>query len=78
MALFGRIAIAIKRRLSGRLCCKSLFGPLNTIFPGYRRGDRIIMWGTTSTGAELTGNFGGALEDISIGDYRLVRLLAEN
>lgn len=24
------------------------------------------------------GNFGGALEDISIGDCRLVRLLAEN
>ncbi len=62
----------------GRLCCKSLFVPLNTIFPGYRRGDRIIMWGTTSTGVELTGNFGGALEDTWIGDCRLVRLLAEN
>jgi hypothetical protein len=34
--------------------------------------------GTTSTGDELTGNFGGALEDTSIGDCRLFRLLAEN
>jgi hypothetical protein len=42
------------------------------------RGDRIIMWGTTSTGNELTGNFGGALEDASIGDRRLFRPLAEN
>jgi hypothetical protein len=29
-------------------------------------------------GAELTGNFGGAPEDTSIGDCRLVRPLAEN
>ena len=32
------------------------FGPMNTIFPGYRRSDRIIMWGTTSIAAELIGN----------------------
>jgi hypothetical protein len=36
------------------------------------------MWGTSSTGDELTANFGGALEDASIGDHRLFRLLAEN
>jgi hypothetical protein len=35
------------------------------------------MWGTTSTCDELTGNFGSALEDTSIGDYRLVALFAE-
>jgi hypothetical protein len=34
-------------------------------------------WGTTSTSAQLTGNF-SALDDISIGDCRLVNLLAEN
>jgi hypothetical protein len=37
-----------------------------------------MMWETTPTGSELTGNFGGALEDTSIGDGRLVSLLAEN
>jgi len=36
------------------------------------------MWGTTSTGDELAGNFAGALEDLSIGDRRLFRRLAEN
>jgi hypothetical protein len=33
--------------------------------------------GTTATSDELTGNFGNALEDTSIGDYRLVALFAE-
>jgi hypothetical protein len=37
-----------------------------------------MMWGITPTGSELTGNFGGALDDTSIGDRRLVSLLAEN
>src|SRR5512133_2033105 len=59
-------------------CCKSLFASLKTIFPGRRRDDRTIMWGTTSTSAQLTGNFAGAPEDTSIGDRRLVRLLAGN
>jgi hypothetical protein len=36
------------------------------------------MWGTTSTGNELTANFGDALEDTSIGDRRLFRLFARN
>ena len=31
-----------------------------------------------SAGAQLTGNFAGAPEDTSIGDRRLVRLLAGN
>jgi hypothetical protein len=34
------------------------------------------MWGTATTGDELTGNFGSALEDTSIGDCRLVALFA--
>jgi hypothetical protein len=34
--------------------------------------------GATSTGDEITGHFGGAFEDTSIGDCRLFRLLAEN
>jgi hypothetical protein len=33
--------------------------------------------GTTATSDELTGNFGSALEDTSIGDYRLDTLFAE-
>jgi len=33
--------------------------------------------GTTATSDELTGNFGSALEDTSIGDCRLVALFAE-
>src|ERR1700676_1841881 len=60
-----------------RYCCKTLFGPLKTNFPGCGRGDRIIVWGTTANRDELTGNFGGALEDTSTGDYRLVALFAE-
>src|SRR4030088_1564301 len=59
-------------------CCKSLFALLNTIFPACRHGDRIIMWGTTSTCDELTGNFGSALEDTSIGDRHLFHLFATN
>jgi len=33
--------------------------------------------GTTATRDELAGNFSSALEDTSIGDYRLVALFAE-
>jgi hypothetical protein len=60
---------------NGRLCCKTLFGSLKTNFPGCGRGDRIIVW-ATATSDELTGNFGSALEDTSIGDCRLVALFA--
>jgi len=42
------------------------------------RGDRIIMWGDYINRLELTGNFGGTLEDTSIDDCRLVHPLAEN
>ena len=53
------------------------FGSLKTNFPGCGRGDRIIVWGTTATIDELTGDFGSALEDKSIGDCRLVAHFAE-
>jgi hypothetical protein len=33
--------------------------------------------GTTATSDKLTGNFGSAPEDTSIGDYRLIALFAE-
>jgi len=33
--------------------------------------------GATATNDELTGNFSSALEDTSIGDYRVVALFAE-
>jgi hypothetical protein len=42
----------------GRLCCKSRFAPLTKDFPGCRRGFRVNMWGTSSPGGELTGDFG--------------------
>jgi hypothetical protein len=41
------------------------------------RRDRIIVRGSTATSDDLTGNFGGALEDRSIGDCRSVALFAE-
>ena len=37
----------------------------------------MIVRGTTETRDELTGNFGSALEDASISDYRLIALFAE-
>src|SRR5271156_221355 len=61
----------------GRLCCKTLFGSLTTIFPGCGRGDRILMWGTTSFCDELTGDFGGAFEAISIDGCRLFCCFSE-
>lgn len=36
------------------------------------------MWGVTSSGDELTGDFGNEREAISIGDGGLFRRLAEN
>jgi hypothetical protein len=62
---------------SGGYCCKSLFVSPITNFPGRRRGDRILMWGTTSFCDELTGDFGGAFEATSIDGCRLFCRLAE-
>src|ERR1700730_3756310 len=44
---------------------KLFFGSPKTNFPGCRRGDRIIAWGTTAISDELAGNFGSALENTS-------------
>jgi transposase len=41
-------------------------------------GDRTILGSISKRGNRLTGNFAGAPEDTSIGDRRLVRLLAGN
>jgi hypothetical protein len=42
--------MAIRRTADiGGFCCKSLFAPPIKNFPGCRRGDRILMWGTTSS-----------------------------
>jgi len=65
--------MACRMSACGRLRCKSLFASLSTNFPSSRRSDRIIMRGTTSTGDELAGNFGGALEDTSIGGSERLR-----
>jgi hypothetical protein len=64
--------------LSAGLCCKSLFAARRINSPICGRGDRILMWGTTPTGDELTGNFDAALEGTSIGDCRLLRPFARN
>src|SRR6478752_4178657 len=49
-----------------RLCCKSLFASLNANFPGRTRGDQTLIWGTTLSSDELTGDFGNGLEATSI------------
>src|ERR1700716_4190370 len=52
-------------------CCKSLFAGRDTNFPSCRCDNRMIMWGTTSSCDELTGDFGGGPETTSIDDCRL-------
>jgi len=37
----------------------------------------MIVRGTAATPDELTGNFGSALEDTSVGNYRSIALFAE-
>src|SRR6202165_5088595 len=61
-----------------QILLQSLFARPMKNSPGRRRVDRIVIRGTPSIGDELTSDFGGALEDTSIGDCRLFRLLAEN
>ena len=60
----------------GRYCCKSLFAPLIEDFSGCRRGYRVSMWGTSSHGDELTGDFANELDAISIDDRGLFCLSA--
>ena len=61
-----------------RLCCKSLFAPLIANFSSCRRGFRVNMWGTSSPGDKLTGDFGNEPDATSISDRGLFRLLAGN
>jgi hypothetical protein len=60
------------------IVCKNPFVSPITNFPGCGRGDRILMWWTTSFCDEITGDSGGAFEAASIGDCRLSRRLAKN
>jgi hypothetical protein len=62
----------------GRFLLQSLFAPPIKSFPGCGGGDRILMWGTTASCDELTGDFGSTLEATSIGDRSLFRPFAEN
>src|SRR3954471_6341432 len=62
----------------GRLCCKSLFAPLIANFSSCRRGFRVNMWGASSPGDKLTGDFGNEPDATSISDRGLFRLLAGN
>jgi hypothetical protein len=61
-----------------RYCCKSLFARWDSNSPARRCSDRIMMWGTTSPSAKLTGDSSSAFEALLIGDCRLFRSLAEN
>jgi hypothetical protein len=58
--------------------CKSLFAPLIVNFSSCRRGFRVNMWGTSSPGDKLTGDFGNKPDATSISDRGLFRLLAGN
>src|SRR4249920_1243588 len=62
----------------GRLCCKSLFAPFIANISSRRRGFRVNMWGTSSPGDKLTGDFGNEPDATSISDRGLFRLLAGN
>src|SRR3954463_5864370 len=62
----------------GRLCCKSLFAPLIANFSSCGHGFRVNMWGTSSPGDKLTGDFGNEPDATSISDRGLFRLLAGN
>jgi hypothetical protein len=59
------------------LFAKVFFVSPITNFPGCRRGDRILMWGTTSFRDELSADFGGAFDATSIGGCRLFCRSAE-
>src|SRR6516165_6277189 len=60
----------------GRYCCKSLFALLIKNSLGCRRDLRVKMWGTSSPGRKLTGDFGNAIESTEIDDRRSRRPLA--
>jgi hypothetical protein len=68
---------AVDVRFLRGLCCKTLFVSPVTDIPGRGRGNRILMWGTTSFCDELTDDFRGAFEATSIDGCRLFCRLAE-
>src|SRR5438093_470401 len=57
---------------SWRIVLQKSFCLADPDFPGCTRGDRTLMWGTTSFCDELTGDFGGAFEATSIDSCRLL------
>jgi hypothetical protein len=63
-------------RECANVCCKTFWTTEDKVSELLAR-DRIIVRGTTATSDELTGNFGSALENTSIGDYRLGAPFAE-
>src|SRR6266446_2600421 len=75
-----------KRKLSPRetmsvslsIVLQKSFRLTDHTFSACRRGDRMLMWGTTSFCDELTGDFGGAFQATSIDDCSLFYRLAEN
>jgi hypothetical protein len=64
--------------LPNGLCCKSLFAPLIADFSSCRRDFRVNMWGTSSPGDKLTGDFRNEPDATSISDRGLFRLLVGN
>src|SRR3954470_23960902 len=76
--LAPRLKLTRGMSVPGRLCCKSLFAPLIANFSSCRRGFRVNMWGTSSPGDKLTGDFGNEPDATSISDRGLFRLLAGN
>jgi hypothetical protein len=62
----------------GGYCCKRLFVRRSSDSPTRRCSDRIMLWGTTSLSAKLTGDSGIVFEALLIGDCRPFRCSAEN
>src|SRR2546430_1671879 len=57
---------------------KSFCGLRLKFLEHHRRDDRIITWGTTLSGAKLTGDSDNGSEATLTGDCRLFRSFAEN
>jgi hypothetical protein len=62
----------------GRCCRKSLFVPSHSNFKSRRHVHKKIIWGESSSGAELTGDFRNGAEGPSNRDCRLFRLSTRN
>src|SRR5438552_17454294 len=66
------------RRPCADCVAKVLFAPSIANFSSCKRGFRVNMWGTSSPGDKLTGDFGNEPDATSISDRGLFRLLATN